>query len=29
MESLGSIDESVVKGAELLQRQQNSTQPTN
>ena len=29
MESLGSIGESFVKGAELLQQQQNSTQPTN
>ena len=29
MESLGSIGESFVKGAELLQQQPNSTQPTN
>lgn len=29
MESLGSIGESFVKGAELLQQQSNSTQPTN
>lgn len=29
MESLGSIGESFVKGAELLQQQQNSTQSTN
>ena len=29
MESLGSIGESFVKGAELLQQQQNSSQPTN
>ena len=29
MESLGSIGESFVKGEELLQQQQNSTQPTN
>ena len=29
MESLGSVAESFVKGAELLQQQQNSTQPTN
>ena len=29
MESLGSNDESFVKGAELLQQQSNSTQPTN
>ena len=29
MESLGSIGESFVKGEELLQKQQNSTQPTN
>lgn len=29
MESLGSIGESFVKGAELLQQQPNSSQPTN
>lgn len=29
MESLGSNGESFVKGAELLQQQQNSTKPTN
>ena len=29
MESLGSIGESFVKGAELLQQKPNSTQPTN